>query len=177
MNILYYNDIDNSRVKKQYSKTVGFLENNDFVSAEIKKISNSGYYRAKLDYENRLLFKFAKYNGQTYVLLLEVIYNHEYEKSRFLRGAKIDENRLVARGYGESQLLLSDDEINKLPTEEARESAHQGNRRTELKVTEYNKIEEPEEDEELDGELEELQVEERVDPTGKDLEDKIDWDN
>ncbi|OQX82256.1 MAG: hypothetical protein B6D64_00810 [Bacteroidetes bacterium 4484_276] len=96
MNILYYNDIDNSRVRKQYRKTVGFLENNDFVSAEIKKISNSGYYRAKLDYENRLLFKFAKYNGQTYVLLLEVIYNHEYEKSRFLRGAKIDENRLVA---------------------------------------------------------------------------------
>jgi len=67
MNILYYNDIDNSRVRKQYRKTVGFLENNDFVSAEIKKISNSGYYRAKLDYENRLLFKFAKYNGQTYV--------------------------------------------------------------------------------------------------------------
>jgi len=108
MNILYYNDIDNSRVKKQFNKTVNFLENGDFDSAEIKKLANKGYYRAKLDYENRLLFKFARYNKQTYILLLEVIYNHEYEKSRFLRGAKIDENKLVAL---KSEKQVPDDEI------------------------------------------------------------------
>jgi len=96
MKILYYNDLDSSRVKKQFIKTVNFLENNDFVSAEIKKLTDKGYYRAKLDYENRLLFKFAQYNHQTYILLLEIIYNHEYEKSRFLRGAKIDESKLLA---------------------------------------------------------------------------------
>jgi hypothetical protein len=94
MNVLYLNDIDNSRVKKQFDKTVRFFENDDFDSAEIKKLANGGFYRAKLDYENRLLFKFAKYNNQTYVLLLEVIYNHAYEKSRFLKGAKIDEDKL-----------------------------------------------------------------------------------
>jgi hypothetical protein len=94
MNILYLNDIDYSKVKKQYSKTVEFLENGDFNSAEIKKLPGKGFYRAKLDYENRLLFKFATYNNQSYILLLEVIYNHAYEKSRFLRGAKIDENKL-----------------------------------------------------------------------------------
>ena len=96
MNVLYLSDIDFSKVKKQFDKTVGFLENNDFDSAEIKKITETGYYRAKLDYENRLLFKFAKFNGQTYILLLEVIYNHAYEKSRFLRGAKIDETKLIS---------------------------------------------------------------------------------
>ncbi len=95
MNILYYNDIDYTGVKKQFNKTVAFLENDDFDSAEIKKLANHDYYRAKLDYENRLLFKFARYRQQTYILLLEVIYNHEYEKSRFLRGAKIDESKLV----------------------------------------------------------------------------------
>lgn len=94
MNILYLNDIDYSKVKRQFDKTVKFLENNDFNSAEIKKLPGTGFYRAKLDYENRLLFKFAKCNNQTYVLLLEVIYNHNYEKSRFLRGAKIDESKL-----------------------------------------------------------------------------------
>ncbi len=94
MNILYLNDIDYSKVKKQFNKTVEFLENNNFISAEIKKMPGSGFYRAKLDYENRLLFKFARHNNQTYILLLEVIYNHNYEKSRFLRGAKIDENKL-----------------------------------------------------------------------------------
>jgi ankyrin repeat protein len=95
MNVLFLSDIDFSKVKKQFGKTVEFLEKNDFDSAEIKKLTNSGYYRAKLDYENRLLFKFAKYNGQTYILLLEVIYNHAYEKSRFLRGAKVDESKLT----------------------------------------------------------------------------------
>jgi hypothetical protein len=94
MNILYLNDIDFSKVKKQFHKTVEFLQKNDFDSAEIKKLANKGYYRAKLDYENRLLFKFARYRGQTHILLLEVIYNHAYEKSRFLRGAKIDEGKL-----------------------------------------------------------------------------------
>ncbi len=108
MNVLYLNDIDYSKVKKQFDKTVGFLENNDFDSAEIKKLTNNGYYRAKLDYENRLLFKFAKYNGQTYILLLEVIYNHAYEKSRFLRGAKIDDSKLKVL---KSEKQVSEEEI------------------------------------------------------------------
>ena len=58
-------------------------------------MTSNGYYRAKLDYENRLLFKFARYNDQMHVLLLEVIYNHNFDKSRFLRGAVIDENKLI----------------------------------------------------------------------------------
>ncbi|MDA3893384.1 MAG: UvrD-helicase domain-containing protein [Salinivirgaceae bacterium] len=95
MNILHYSDLNYNKVKKQFAKIVSFLENNDFASAEVKKMQNNGFYRAKLDYENRLLFKFAKYNNSTYILLLEVIYNHEYEKSRFLRGAKIDESKLI----------------------------------------------------------------------------------
>lgn len=95
MNILYYNDLKWSKVKQQFDKTIGFLQNDNFKSAEIKKLTNTGYYRARLDYENRLLFKFAKYKDQTHILLLEVIYNHEYDKSRFLRGAKIDENKLL----------------------------------------------------------------------------------
>ena len=90
----------------------------------------------------------------------------------------IESDRLIARGYGESNLLISDEEINKLPTEEAREAAHQRNRRTEFKVIEYNKVEEPDEEEDLDEEeLQELQADERIEPVGTDLEDKIDWDN
>ena len=109
-------------------------------------------------------------------------YNDELSKRRaqsaveYIVSKGVDKERLIARGYGESQLLISDDEINKLPTEEAREQTHQRNRRTEFKVTEYNKVEEeePEEEEEV---LEELQTQERIEPIGNDLEDKIDWDN
>ena len=110
MNILYYRGLDYRKVKKQFEKTVEFLRLGDFSSAEVKKMTSNGYYRAKLDYENRLLFKFAWYNDQHYLLLLEVIYNHEYDKSRFLRGAKIDENKL--------ELLRSTDEIGEENREE-----------------------------------------------------------
>ncbi|WP_373496692.1 UvrD-helicase domain-containing protein [Aquiflexum sp.] len=105
MDILYYSDLDFSKVKKQFEKTVDFLKNGDFKSAEIKKMQPTSYYRAKLDVENRLLFKFASYEGKNYILLLEVILNHEYEKSRFLKGAEIDETKI--------KLLLSEKEITK----------------------------------------------------------------
>lgn len=95
MDILYYKDLDYSKATKQFSKTVDYLKDGDFTSADVKKMVNTDFYRAKLDYENRLLFKFARYNDRSYLLLLEVIYNHEYEKSRFLRGAKIDEKKMT----------------------------------------------------------------------------------
>ncbi len=94
MDILYFNEIETRGVTKQYNKIVKFLQNDDFRSAEVKKIVNSDFFRAKLDYENRLLFKFVTYEDKSYILLLEVIFNHEYEKSKFLRGVRVDENRL-----------------------------------------------------------------------------------
>ena len=109
-------------------------------------------------------------------------YNDDLSKRRaqsavdYIVSKGIDADRLIAKGYGESQLLISDEEINKLPTVEEQEAAHQRNRRTEFKVTEYNKIEEPEEDE-LEEEIQELQADERIESVGTDLEDKIDWDN
>ncbi|MDZ4204518.1 MAG: hypothetical protein U1C46_06840 [Bacteroidales bacterium] len=93
MDLLYYNDLNYKKVSKQFDKVVEQLAQSNFSAAEVKKMPDSGFYRAKLDYENRLLFKFAKYNDKQYLLLLEVIYNHEYDKSRFLRGAKIDETK------------------------------------------------------------------------------------
>jgi superfamily I DNA/RNA helicase len=94
MDILYFNEIETRGVTKQYNKVIKFLQKDDFKSAEVKKISNSDFFRAKLDYENRLLFKIVSYDGASYILLLEIIFNHEYEKSKFLRGVKVDESSL-----------------------------------------------------------------------------------
>lgn len=94
MEVLYYNDLDFSKVKKQFEKTVQQLKSGNWSAAEIKKMQNTGYYRARLDAENRLLFKFAKYAGKTYILILEVILHHNYRDSRFLNGAIVDENKL-----------------------------------------------------------------------------------
>jgi hypothetical protein len=40
--------------------------------------------------EAKLLVTFLPYDGKTVCLFLEVIANHAYEKSRFLRGATVD---------------------------------------------------------------------------------------
>ncbi len=96
MEILYYTDLDYSKVKKNFQKVVEQLKEGNFPGAEVKKMANTGYYRAKLDDENRLLFKFARYEGRTYLLLLEVILHHRYADSRFLNGAPIDESKLIS---------------------------------------------------------------------------------
>ena len=44
------------------------------------------------------------------------------------------------KGYGETNLLISDEEINKLATEEEREAAHQLNRRTEFSVLSFDYV-------------------------------------
>jgi hypothetical protein len=94
MKLLVYEQLDDKQVKKQLAKTISFLEAGDFKSADVRKMSPSPYYRARLDDTNRLLFRFGRYEGETYLFLLEVILNHAYDKSRFLNGAMLDESKL-----------------------------------------------------------------------------------
>ena len=102
MKILEYADLDVAKVKRQYEKTIDFLANDDFRSADVKKLSEQGLYRAKLDDANRLLFKIMSFNGERYALILETVLNHAYEKSKFLRGVRIDEAKIMAVDRAES---------------------------------------------------------------------------
>ena len=97
MNILEYSGLDTLRHKESYQKVTAAIMRDDFRSAEVKKLVNVGhgaYYRAKLDYANRLLFTIIRHGDAVYALMLEVIENHAYDKSRFLRGAQVDEDKL-----------------------------------------------------------------------------------
>ena len=93
--ILIYNDIHPGKIRKPYEKTIDQLAGGDFSSAEVKKMTGTGLYRAKIDYENRLLFKFGRFENQYYLLILEIIFSHNYHKSRFLRGTEIIEEKLI----------------------------------------------------------------------------------
>jgi len=95
MKVLTYHRLDTSRVKVQYHKLITQLERDDFYSADVKKLKNTPYYRAKLDAENRLLFQVVTYQGKSYIVALEIILNHKYEKSRFLKGASVDESKFT----------------------------------------------------------------------------------
>ena len=93
MQVLLYNELDPTGIPN-FSKVKSHLENGDFRSADVKKIGDD-LYRARLDRSNRLLFTFARHQGNTYILVLEFIANHAYDSSRFLRrGVAVDESRL-----------------------------------------------------------------------------------
>lgn len=97
MKILEYTGLDTSRVKASYKKIVAAIAAGDFRAAQVKKLSNLAhgkFYRAKLDDANRLLFALLRYGDDYYALMLEVILNHDYDKSRFLRGAQIDDSKI-----------------------------------------------------------------------------------
>jgi hypothetical protein len=93
--LLLYKDLDTRRVKPAFAKVRAAIEAGDFRSADVKKLAPTGYWRAKLDYSNRLLLQFARWGDETVCLALEVIDNHAYDKSRFLRGAVVDEAKVI----------------------------------------------------------------------------------
>ena len=94
MRVIFYKDLNTRRVKAAFAKVIAFIEADDFRSADVKKLAPTRYWRAKLDYSNRLLLQFSRYGSETVCLALEVIENHAYDKSRFLRGASLDEAKI-----------------------------------------------------------------------------------
>jgi len=94
MKILEYIGLDTSRVNAGYRKAADAIARHDFRAAQVKKLANLGhgkFYRAKLGGADRLLFSLVRHGDEVCALMLEVIANHDYDKSRFLRGAAIDE--------------------------------------------------------------------------------------
>ena len=58
----------------------------------------------------------------------------------YLISKGIDPARLVPKGYGETRLRISDEQIAKMQTEAEKEAAHQKNRRTEFKVISFDYV-------------------------------------
>ncbi|MDQ6993246.1 MAG: hypothetical protein Q9M31_07190 [Mariprofundus sp.] len=93
MDILLYNEL-NPKAIPGFAKMKKLLEADDFKSADVKKIG-ANLYSCRLDIRNRLLFSIYKYGDECFILLLECIHFHAYDKSRFLQhGATIDESKI-----------------------------------------------------------------------------------
>ena len=91
MKILEHISLTTTKVQQQYKRVKEALAQGDFAAAQAKKLRNAPFYRAKLGDAHRLLFKIGSHQGEGVVLILEVILNHDYKGSRFLRGADIHE--------------------------------------------------------------------------------------
>ncbi|MDR1139074.1 MAG: ankyrin repeat domain-containing protein [Rickettsiales bacterium] len=96
MSIVFYckefNDHDlgdsESPLRKKFNAIIKDLEENKFTyQGSIELIPSDGgnqYLRAKLSYKGRLLFTQTKHNNKDIFVMLEVIPNHDYHKSKFL---------------------------------------------------------------------------------------------
>ncbi len=182
MENIYY-DLDQSYIRedaaRELDKLVTILDDNPSIKIELSSHTDS---RQTADYNMDL----SKRRAQSAV---------DYIVSK-----GIDESRLTAKGYGESEPYILPDKrlgipagteltesyINDLPDEETREKAHQFNRRTEFRVLEYTpEEEEPEEELEVALESEEEEAGESSETiilnesinADEDLENRIDWDN
>lgn len=80
-----------TKLRAAMRKVQAAVERDDFASPDIKKLKSKPFFRAKLDDANRLLLQFVQYRERRACLALEVIENHAYDRSRFLRGARVEE--------------------------------------------------------------------------------------
>lgn len=93
MRVLVYNELDPKTIPG-FSKLQKYLEDDNFKSADVKKVGDN-LYRAKLNQRDRLLFSIYRYQAENYALILEFIKNHAYQESRFLRQVgSIDEDKI-----------------------------------------------------------------------------------
>ncbi len=83
------------RLTASFRKLRAAIERDDFVTPELKKLTGHAFYRAKLDYDSRLLVQFVEHGASKACLALELIEHHAYDRSRFLRGARVDEAAVV----------------------------------------------------------------------------------
>lgn len=96
MRFLTYENLDPGGFADKIAKVGAAIERDDFRSPDVKKLNVDKLYRAKLDDAARLILTFVTHAGQKACLALEVLPTHAYDKSRFLRGARIDESKLAA---------------------------------------------------------------------------------
>ncbi len=89
--MLSYEGLDTAGLETQVARVAAALERGDFRAAQMKKLGHGGFYRAELGRKDRLLIQLRRHQGEGVALLLEVIRQHAYEKSRFLGGASVDE--------------------------------------------------------------------------------------
>ncbi|WP_447933181.1 DEAD/DEAH box helicase family protein [Wolbachia endosymbiont of Dactylopius coccus] len=115
---------DGKSLKRKYDELVQDLKANKHTTlGDVKLIKGDGdikYFRAKLSDSDRLLFTSIKYKkegeekeGDAFVIL-EIILNHEYKKSKFLKDKEKIKSIKIIDYNGEGKKIL-DEEVGDVP--------------------------------------------------------------
>ncbi|WP_264331228.1 UvrD-helicase domain-containing protein [Wolbachia endosymbiont (group B) of Erebia ligea] len=111
---------DKSSLRKKFNEIIKDLkENNSTSQGNIKLIKGDGnieYSRAKLSDSDRLLFTSIKIDNKDAFIILEVILNHDYHKSKFLTNReKIKNIEIIDKNNEEVSNSVSTLEIEDAP--------------------------------------------------------------
>ena len=99
MRVLLYSGLRvPKRLAPAFEKVRAAIERDDLRGADLKKLADRDLFRARLDYDSRLIVQMVRLGGARVCLALEIVEQHAYDRSRFLRGAKVDESRAVDAG-------------------------------------------------------------------------------
>src|ERR1700730_13031015 len=99
MDVLLYNELNISDIKKQYDAIVASIRKNDFSSSGVKRVSDTSFYLAPLNQTQYLLFKVVADTNKNYALILEIIDGQH--KSRFLHGLTNNKIELISTHHFE----------------------------------------------------------------------------
>ncbi|WP_193392313.1 DNA/RNA helicase domain-containing protein, partial [Legionella erythra] len=84
--VLYWQDVlGNSEDLNQYQGIISKLLNGDYKEADLEKLAGHNVYSVRVNKSDRLLFSTVTVKGKSCLLLLDVVLNHDYHKSRFLK--------------------------------------------------------------------------------------------
>lgn len=104
--IFYWNGIlDPSGFSSEYSETIEKIVNGNYQSTDFEKLLGHNVYSARINQSDRLLFATIQVNGKPYLMLLDVVLNHDYAKSRFLKPAVL-KHYLELHGKAISEELI-----------------------------------------------------------------------
>ncbi|WP_198926358.1 hypothetical protein, partial [Acidithiobacillus thiooxidans] len=106
LRILTYTGFSAHGVERSYAKVAKALTQGDFRAAQVKKLQHVTYgklYRARLNDADRLLFSLVRHEEETALLMLEVIRQHNYAGSRFLRGAEVLSEKMQEADLNEAR--------------------------------------------------------------------------
>ena len=95
MRFLTYDRLAAGDLADKVARVRAAIERDDFKSPDVKRLHVGPYYRAKLDDAARLLLMFVQWREERACLALEIIRNHAYAQSRFLRGAPVNEAKML----------------------------------------------------------------------------------
>lgn len=84
--VLYWQEVlGNSEDLNQYQGIISKLLNGDYKEADLEKLAGHNVYSVRVNKSDRLLFSTVTVKGKSCLLLLDVVLNHDYHKSRFLK--------------------------------------------------------------------------------------------